>query len=137
MTEQTLTMFAVRCSYTDIDHASHGLTESEEFRFNHEGAFVGEFDVKGLLKESSLSGNISSFRNILDFGVFIATPLLPQGEVKHLNGHSASRMPTPAQLPSDPALIDTLNAFVHFLLDRTQGQFVLCDLQGMSAHTLC
>ena|ERR1700761_3061497 len=91
------------------------------FKFNVEGAFIGVLEPTAV-KDAGLTHTH-----------FIATPLLPCGQadkpIEKFTGNANCGLP--------PGLRDhataTLHAFTHFVYQYTNGEFILCDLQGTPA----
>lgn len=106
-----------------LSQTHHWVTspfQSTEFYFNFKGAVFGQ-----------LMGGKSSDNHILSHKFFLATPLLPCGDldapIRKFTGNDEFGDP-------EDALTMAVQAFAHFSLVYSHDYLIFCDLQGSIGH---
>jgi len=91
---------------------------------------MASFDAKS----QSVSGRLESSSTVFPYLDLLATPLLTGGVPFRFSAHDERNKNDTDQFEdcSDlQTLKDIINEFAHFTLLESEGQLLLCDLQGM------
>lgn len=107
------------------------------FKINSKGAYMASFDAKS----QSVSGCLESSSTVFPYLDLLATPLLTGEAPFRFSAHDERNRNETDQFAVDSdlqILKDLINEFAHFTLLESEGQLLLCDLQGMfPSNALC